>query len=143
MKPSPSILVVEDDKDIRTCLTEVLTGLGYEVVVATNGAEALALLARLSVPDAILLDIRMPVMDGWTFRGLQLMDPDIANIPTIVLSASLVAEVDEGDPKLADVLQKPVGIEELAASLARALSSAEPLLSLPSRSLESGRALAS
>lgn len=81
------ILVVDDDPDLRHSLVEVLEDEGYEVSCANNGEEALRALAR-AAPNAILLDLTMPVMDGWTFRDVQRNDPRLAGIPTVVISAA-------------------------------------------------------
>ncbi len=81
------VLLVEDDEDFRDLLAGILQTKGYEVVLAGNGAEALALMKGGLRPCIILLDLMMPVMDGWTFRQAQLADPAIASIPVIVLSA--------------------------------------------------------
>jgi CheY-like chemotaxis protein len=82
------ILVVEDDSAIRQSLAELLEDEGFEVTCAANGAEALTTLAGGDAPSLILLDLTMPVMDGWTFRTAQRSDPSLARIPTVVLSAS-------------------------------------------------------
>ena len=81
------ILVVEDDSDLRTSLAEVLEEEGYEVALATNGWDALEQLGG-PPPHAILLDLTMPGMDGWTFRSRQRSDPRLARIPTVVISAA-------------------------------------------------------
>lgn len=87
--PPPAILVVDDDADTRAMLTELLTGEGYEVASAPDGAVALALLqaapARFSL---ILLDLMMPLVDGYAFRQHQRADPTLAGIPVVTLSAS-------------------------------------------------------
>jgi CheY-like chemotaxis protein len=83
------ILVVEDDDDIRDALREMLVDEGYAVEVATNGAEALdRLRAMVAKPCLVLLDLMMPVMDGWTFLAEQRRDADLAGVPVVVLSAA-------------------------------------------------------
>ncbi len=82
------ILVVEDDSDLRSSLAEVLQDEGYEVSCATDGEDALRQLEDAPNPSAILLDLTMPRMDGWTFRSLQRQDPRLARIPTVVISAA-------------------------------------------------------
>lgn len=86
MAASAHILVVDDDADLRESLAEVLADEGYDVSCARDGEEALRALAG-SPPSAILLDLAMPVMDGWTFRDRQRGDPRISSIPTVVISA--------------------------------------------------------
>lgn len=86
------ILVVEDDHAIRDAIAEVLAERGYLVSCASNGAEALELLATGDPPGLIVLDLMMPVMDGWAFRMAQLEDPRLARIPVLVVSAGQLRE---------------------------------------------------
>jgi CheY-like chemotaxis protein len=79
------ILVVEDDPYIRQEIADLLGEHGFQVLLAANGAEALALL-RGTRPCLVVLDLMMPVMDGWTFRAEQLKDPDVAEVPVLILS---------------------------------------------------------
>jgi CheY-like chemotaxis protein len=87
VKPPACILVVEDDHAIRESIAELLADEGYTVACAANGAEALDLLLADTRPNLILLDLMMPVMDGWAFRSAQKKDPRLAGIPVLVLSA--------------------------------------------------------
>ena len=83
-----AILLVEDDPDIREAIQDVLTEEGYAVAVADTGLQALdRLRSGEPLPDLILLDLMMPVMDGWQFRAEQRQHPDWDAIPVIVLSA--------------------------------------------------------
>jgi CheY-like chemotaxis protein len=83
------ILVVDDDADIRDSLREVLEDEGYEVTCVANGREALDFLKSDSPqPCVILLDLMMPVMDGWQFRREQKANPNISSIPLIVITAT-------------------------------------------------------
>ena len=82
------ILVVEDESGQREALAEVLSRLGYEVQCAANGSEALDLMRHSeSLPGLILLDLMMPVMDGWEFRAEQRRDRTLAEVPVVMLSA--------------------------------------------------------
>jgi CheY-like chemotaxis protein len=82
------VLVVEDHPDMRDALAEILSLEHFDVVTAEHGAEALRILATLpSVPRVIVLDLHMPVMDGFAFRRAQLADVELAGIPVVVLSA--------------------------------------------------------
>jgi CheY-like chemotaxis protein len=83
---SRRVLVVDDDRDIRELLVELLASEGYEVASAADGRRALAE-ARSRRPDVILLDLMMPVMSGWEFREAQLRDPELAGIPVVVVTA--------------------------------------------------------
>jgi len=80
------ILVVEDDHLIREAIAEALDEEGFEVLEAANGREALDKL-HAERASLVLLDLMMPIMDGWSFREAQLHDPEISNIPVVVLSA--------------------------------------------------------
>jgi CheY-like chemotaxis protein len=81
------VLVVEDEFLVRLELCQVLAGAEYEVDQAANGRIAIERM-RSHCPDLILLDLRMPVMDGFDFRAQQLSDPDLATVPVIVVSAT-------------------------------------------------------
>ncbi len=114
------ILVIEDDPGLRAALTEALEESGYEVACAGDGKDALAQLEASPAPSVILLDLAMPVMDGWTFRAAQRRDPRFAAIPTVVLSGSIAADayaLDGLDPAAA--LAKPFDLERLIATVQR------------------------
>src|SRR5262245_60743067 len=81
------ILVVDDDPDVRDALVHLLSAEGYDAETANDGSEALARLKGTSPPSLVLLDLMMPVMDGFEFRVQQLQDPRIADIPVIVFSS--------------------------------------------------------
>jgi CheY-like chemotaxis protein len=108
-----SILVIDDDPDIRASLTEILGGEGYRVAGARNGREALDYLKRRTRPSLILLDMMMPDMDGWRFRREQQKLPELASIPVVILSA----HGDVRDAALvlgaADYLRKPLQVDSL------------------------------
>jgi CheY-like chemotaxis protein len=108
-----TILVVEDDADIRDAIVELLADHGYVAVGAANGAEALDVLATLDAqPCLILLDLMMPVMDGEAFRQAQLENPTWAKIPVILMSA--YRDVAQRADQLAvDYLAKPLGMPAL------------------------------
>lgn len=82
-----TILLVDDNSDILEVIRVILENEGYDVATAANGADALAQLRAGLVPQLIILDLTMPVMDGWEFRNHQLADPALRDIPTIVYSA--------------------------------------------------------
>src|SRR5262245_34540626 len=84
----PRVLVVDDDEMIQESIREVLHDEGYDVALAQNGVEALAKLRAGPRPSVILLDLMMPVMDGWQFRSEQKKDGTLAAIPVIVITAA-------------------------------------------------------
>ena len=86
--PREHILVVEDDKDLRESLCEALELEGYHAVSAENGQAALRYLATGAQPCIILLDLMMPVMDGWAFHQELMKDQKRAAIPVIVMTAA-------------------------------------------------------
>lgn len=82
------ILVVEDDRDLRESLGDALRLEGYDVVCVEHGEAALRHLATGARPCVILLDLMMPVMDGWTFRQELLKDRDLSAIPVVLMTAA-------------------------------------------------------
>jgi signal transduction histidine kinase/CheY-like chemotaxis protein len=111
------VLVVDDEADARVLLSRMIEEFGYRVVPAGSGEEGLRL-ARGIRPDVITLDLIMPGMDGWTLLRRLKADPDLASIPTVIVS------VVAGDDRSAtlgavDVLQKPVSRDELSRVLQR------------------------
>lgn len=114
----PRILVVEDDLSTREALSLLLSAEGYGVSTAPDGVAALEQLHNGQRPDLILLDLMMPLMDGWQFRHEQLRDPGLANIPVIVCSASWRVGQNGGLQALA-YLDKPVDPHELIAVVRR------------------------
>ncbi len=89
--PRKLILVIDDDPDICESLETIFTSDGYQVLISRNGLEGLES-ARKNQPDVILLDVMMPVMDGYGFLDAQRADSSISDIPVIVLSAGLMLD---------------------------------------------------
>ena len=81
------ILIADDDPDVRESLRLLLELQGHSVEEARNGQEALNRLAASAPPSVIVLDLMMPVMDGWQFRRAQLQNPLVAAVPIVVISA--------------------------------------------------------
>jgi CheY-like chemotaxis protein len=112
------VLIVEDDADVREFMDLLLSNSGFETRTAANGAEALRAV-RASRPCLVLLDLMMPVMDGWTFRDQQLADPAIADVPVICVTA--VSEPQQLSERLrAPCLKKPVEFGTLIDEVRRA-----------------------
>jgi CheY-like chemotaxis protein len=87
MEPAQLVLVVDDDAATRAALQAVLAAAGYRVACAADGREAIDYLGRAERPGLILLDLSMPVMDGWQFRVWQRQAPAWAPIPVVLVSA--------------------------------------------------------
>jgi CheY-like chemotaxis protein len=110
------VLVVDDDASIRELLSTALEDDGYEVVPATNGQDALAVVERWR-PDVIVLDLMMPIMDGWTFaKRLRELD----EIPIVVLSAVNDIARHAKSVGAAEVVGKPFDLDQLLPKVARA-----------------------
>jgi len=110
--PKPTVLVVEDDLEVREAIAETVEAIGHHVEVASNGLEALDYLHRH--PDqhcVVLLDMMMPVMDGWTF--LDILRQESIHVPLVIVTA---AEPSELPPGVATV-RKPLERETLRRTL--------------------------
>jgi CheY-like chemotaxis protein len=118
MTPGQYILVVDDDDDFREALSEVLTDAGYPVQQAENGEVALSRVAAES-PGMVLLDLKMPVLEGWGVMERMRADPKSAAIPILVLSAYGF----EWEAELLGAqgyIPKSVGMEEILERVRRA-----------------------
>lgn len=108
---NPTVFIIEDDIDTRDMLAHFLEMEGYHVELAANGRQALDRFSGGASASVIVLDLMMPVMDGWEFRRRQVEDARLKDIPTIVVSAA-------GRDRLAQIdadayLSKPVDMDEL------------------------------
>ena len=108
---TPTILVVDDDPGIQRVMTKFLKLEGFTSAVAANGEEALAYLRGGGDACVIVLDLRMPVMDGWAFRKEQRLDPSLARIPIVVLSGVEAERIPELDAVAA--FRKPVSFPDV------------------------------
>ena len=117
MSQKKTVMVVDDDETIRDLVEWALHDAGYEVISAPDGSVALDLLGSTR-PDLILLDLRMPVMDGWAFarsyRGLP--EP---HAPIVVITAALDGRVLPPEIGAAGLMAKPFDLDELLANVAR------------------------
>ena len=112
-----TVLVIDDDPVVQDLMKSFLGKEGYHVVVANGGEEGLAE-ARRHRPDVITLDVAMPRMDGWTVLGAIKADPDLADIPVIMLT--MVDNKSMGYALgAADYMTKPLNRDRLAAILAK------------------------
>ena len=105
------VLVIEDDEGLREMMAQLLTLEGFQTATVANGQEALAYLHASSKPEVILLDLMMPVMDGWEFRRHQQADPALAGVPVIVLSA--LDQARAANVEAAAFLKKPLDFDRL------------------------------
>ena len=110
--PTP-VLVIEDDFDLRESMVAVLEACGYPALGAANGRDALAVLHEGRKPGLIVLDLMMPVMDGWQFRVAQLQQDDLAAIPTVVCTARTDAEARAMSLGAIAYLRKPLDFDFL------------------------------
>jgi CheY-like chemotaxis protein len=111
------VLLVEDDDDLREDLALILRNRGFRIETASNGRVALERLRqRQPLPCLILLDLMMPVMNGWEFREAQLADPALAEIPAVVMTAASPRDPG-GALQAAAYFQKPVKLDDLLALL--------------------------
>jgi len=113
------VLIVEDQPDLRDSLADLLEMEGYRVDTAANGQEALTHLQRSCPPHVILLDLRVPVMDGRAFRHEQERSPALALIPVVVLSGEADAGHQAAALNAAGRLTKPVDLQKLLDLLTR------------------------
>lgn len=102
------VLVVEDDADVLLMLRELLLSEGYHVLVASNGQEALTVLAHVR-PHLILLDLMMPILSGWEVMAAIGTDPMLTDIPVVALSAY----VDQAPQGVVCAMSKPISIDDL------------------------------
>lgn len=114
------VLLVEDDEGIQEMVTTALELEGYDTEVAPNGAAALAQLSAPNrrAPDVILLDMRMPIMDGWQFAEAYRSLPE-PHAPVIVFTAANNAAERAAQIRASDFLMKPFEVEDLVSMLRR------------------------
>ena len=105
-----SLLIIEDEPDIRSVLQQTLEFEGYEAFTAANGQEGLELLAKIPRPCLILLDMMMPIMSGWEFLEKYSSDDVLATIPVVIVSA---AGEKAKSSAAKDFIRKPVELDRL------------------------------
>jgi CheY-like chemotaxis protein len=115
--PDLRVLVVDDEPDIRATVSAMLEAEGYDVIEATNGAEALEALEAAD-PDIVLLDMRMPVLDGWGFAS-ELRRRGHA-VPIVVMTAARDAAHWASEITAAAFVAKPFGFDDLISAVEEA-----------------------
>jgi CheY-like chemotaxis protein len=111
------VAIVEDDSEFRNMLRELLEEEQYRVVAVANGAEALEKLRGETLPNVILLDVSMPVMDGFDFLRFRNEDPQLAAVPVVLVTNAKPHE----RPTIGvnDVVRKPIDIDEILFAIKR------------------------
>lgn len=111
-----TVLVVEDDESVRDALCQLMRDEGFEPTCARNGQEALDALVGGSTPCLILLDLMMPVMNGWQLLDWFKDHPEHETAPVVVMSAATYNEVERlrrTDRHVTDVVRKPIDVDRL------------------------------
>ena len=116
---SHQILIVEDDPALREALSQVLADEGYDLLGARDGLEAVNCLKRGNRPDVILLDLSMPVVNGWEFRMFQKREPELTNIPVILITAGDYTREEVAWLEPSALLPKPIDLPELFSVVRR------------------------
>jgi two-component system, chemotaxis family, chemotaxis protein CheY len=118
------ILLAEDDEDLREAMVETLSDAGYTVEAVGNGRDAIEWLEDAAhLPKLILLDLMMPVMDGWQFLEKREKTPRVAAVPVVVLSAS--AKFDSTNDTVL-FMRKPIAVKPLLAIVASYCAPGDP-----------------
>ena len=112
-----TVVIVEDDADVRELLRVALTAEGYDVATVANGREAMHHLRSHADACIILLDLMLPVMDGARFRTAQLQDRSLAWIPLIVMSGAVDAERHARELGARRLVRKPLDVDEVRQAL--------------------------
>jgi CheY-like chemotaxis protein len=113
----PVVLVVDDDKECRELVTELLDRNGYSSRGAASGSEALRAIDAGLAPDAVVLDLMMPEMNGWDLLDAIRRRPALANTPVVVISAACDAQ--RAPIEASRVLPKPFRLQALLSAIAR------------------------
>ncbi len=117
------VLVIEDDRDIREVIVELLQSEGYSVEGAEHGEEGLRKLAQMERPPRlILLDLMMPVMSGWQFLEARRSVPPLSSVPVVLLSAYANLSTAAASLGVNGFLPKPIDLSELVTSVEQSLT---------------------
>lgn len=113
MNSHKKILIIEDNKDISSALNDVLCDVGHEIEIASNGKDGLDHLINRNLPDLILLDFSLPIMNGLEFRKRQLEIPYLAKIPVVLMSADAYVKQRSHSAQITHFIKKPFELQEL------------------------------
>ncbi|HXM39018.1 MAG TPA: response regulator [Gemmatimonadales bacterium] len=113
----PLVAIIEDDAEFRNMLRELLEEEQYRVIAVANGAEALATLRGATMPNVILLDVSMPVMDGFDFLRHRNDDPQLSAVPVVLVTNAKPHE--RPTVGVNDVVRKPIDIDEILFAIKR------------------------
>lgn len=115
---APTLMIVEDNPDVRSIFAEVFEGVGYQVLEAANGEDALAQMASVHEPvDVVLTDLRMPVMDGLELATRIKGDARLCTIPVVLLSATPMVNSWQALEVFSALLTKPCSFDQLLATI--------------------------
>jgi CheY-like chemotaxis protein len=106
-------MVVDDDADIRDSIGDILELRGYRVTRAANGREALERLRSGPKPCLILLDLMMPVLNGWEFREQQSTDEALKSVPVVIISGDGSADQKAAKIGVSEYLRKPLELSNI------------------------------
>ena len=120
-----SVLVVEDNDTTRDRIATLLRAHGYEVAEAVDGLDALRKVSRRRF-DAIVLDLVLPNVDGWQFRATQLRHPEMASIPTVIVTVQPLQAADRYSLRTSEVVHKPFEDVNLLQAVERAYRTRQP-----------------
>lgn len=118
-----TILIIDDDKEIRESLRELFELEGYGVVTATDGREGWELLSRVHIPDLILLDQNMPEWNGIDFMKRKQQEPRFAHVPVVLMSAQ---PRFVRNPDISGFVSKPFHVPELLEAMRKAARGKQP-----------------
>lgn len=111
-KSAKHVLIVEDSLDLQALLAQLIESEGHSTTLASHGRQALDLLESMPVPPSlILLDLMMPVMDGFEFIKVQLEDPKLSKIPVVVMTADSNPQSNVQNLKVKEVVKKPISAD--------------------------------
>jgi CheY-like chemotaxis protein len=108
------VLIAEDNAEVREVLEEIIRAEGAEVAAVSNGAEAWERVRQAPYPCLVLLDLKMPVLDGVGFLNMRNADPETARIPVIMLTGSIELEGREKELNIQGYVRKPFDPEALS-----------------------------